>query len=81
MKTTVELPDPLIREARELAASEGTTLRIVIERGLRRAIADSKREKPFRLRDASVDGRGLNPEVQDASWQRIRELTYDERGG
>ena len=81
MKTTVELPDPLIREARELAASEGTTLRIVIERGLRRAIADSKREKPFRLRNASVDGRGLNPEVQDASWQRIRELTYEERGG
>ena len=81
MKTTVELPDPLIREARELAASEGTTLRIVIERGLRRAIADSKRKKPFRLRDASVDGRGLNPEVQDASWQRIRELTYEERGG
>ena len=81
MKTTVELPVPLIREARELVASEGTTLRIVIERGLRRAIADSKREKPFRLRDASIDGRGLNPEVQDASWQRIRELTYEERGG
>ncbi len=38
MTTTVEISDPLLREARELAAREGVTLRALIERGLRHVV-------------------------------------------
>jgi hypothetical protein len=30
----------------------------------------------FPLRDASVDGNGLNPDYRDASWDRIRDAVY-----
>ena len=35
----------------------------------------------FQLQDASVGGRGLQPEFQNADWQRIREAAYEGRGG
>jgi hypothetical protein len=80
MKTTVEISDSLMREARKLADRDGTTLRALVERGLRQVIDESKRKKPFKLRDASVKGKGLQPEFQDASWQKLRDLIYTGRG-
>jgi hypothetical protein len=35
MKTTVEIPDALAKAAREAASREGTTMRALIEEGLR----------------------------------------------
>ena len=39
MKTTVELPDDLFVSAKKAAAERRTTLRDLIERGLRRELA------------------------------------------
>ena len=64
MKTTVEILDALLDAAREAAASEGTTVRALIETGLRREIQKRKRRVRFRLRRASFKGRGLRPEVR-----------------
>ena len=50
MKTTVDIADPILNEARKLAAREGTTLRALVEQGLRRVISEKKRKQPFRLR-------------------------------
>jgi hypothetical protein len=36
---------------------------------------------PFRLRDASFNGRGLNPEFADGAWDRLRDLIDEGRGG
>jgi predicted nucleic acid-binding protein len=58
MKTTLDIPDPLLREARKIAARERTTLRALVEQGLRKVIAERKATRPFRLRDASFGGRG-----------------------
>lgn len=80
MKTTVEISDPLLREARKMAAREGVTLRTLIERGLRRVVAETKPGIPFKLRRASFKGRGLQPELRNASWESIRDLTYEGRG-
>jgi hypothetical protein len=76
MKTTVDIADPVLREARKLAAREGTTLRSLIEEGLRRVLAEKKRKSPFRLRLVTFGGRGLRPELRNASWDEIRELSY-----
>ena len=35
---------------------------------------------PFQLQNASVGGRGLQPEFHSADWPRIREAAYEERG-
>ena len=53
MKTTIEISDPLLREARKLAAREGVTLRALVERGLRRVVAETKPDPAFKLRRAS----------------------------
>jgi hypothetical protein len=82
MKTTVEIPDALLEEARKAAAREGTTLRVLIEQGLRAVLAERRRRGgAFRLRKASFRGTGLQPGVAGASWERIREMAYEARGG
>ena len=80
MKTTIEISDPLLREARRLAAREGVTLRALVERGLQRVIAE-RQHPPFRLRKASFRGEGLQQEMQDADWGRLRDAIYEGRGG
>ena len=80
MKTTVEITDSLLHQARKLAAREGVTLRTLLERGLHRVIAESKRSAPFKLRPASFKGKGLQPEFHDASWEKMRDLVYKDRG-
>jgi Bacterial antitoxin of type II TA system, VapB len=81
MKTTVEISDSLLEEARKTAARERTTLRALIEQGLRHVVGERRRAGAFRLRKASFKGRGLQPGVAGASWERIREMAYEARGG
>jgi hypothetical protein len=81
MKTTVEIPEALAREAREAAAQDRTTLRALVEAGLRLVLRERRRRARFRLRDASFRGRGLQPAFRGADWERIREAAYEERGG
>jgi hypothetical protein len=80
MKTTVEISDELLDRARRTAVREKTTVRQLIEEGLRRVLAERGRREAFRLRDASFRGDGLHPEAAAAGWDRIREATYDGRG-
>jgi hypothetical protein len=76
MKTTVEISDALLNEARELAVKEQTTLRVLIEEGLRMVTAERRRSKPFKLRDVSFRGKGLQPPLAGASWQQIRDALH-----
>jgi hypothetical protein len=80
MKTTLEISDPLLREARKIAMRENTTLRALVEQGLRHVVTEKKRERPFRLRKASFKGDGLQPDVANLSWQEILDLSYEGRG-
>ena len=81
MKTTVEIPDSVLDEAKRVAVDEGVTLRALIEQGLRRVLEERREDRAFQLRRASFGGRGLRPEVRDGSWERIRDLAYEGRGG
>lgn len=81
MKTTVEIPDALFAEAKRVAAEEGTTLRELVEAGLREVVQRRRRPRPFRLRDAGLGGRGLRPEFAGGDWARLRDAAYEGRGG
>lgn len=81
MKTTIEIADPLLEEARKLAAREGVTLRALVELGLRRVISEKKTAGAFRLRKASFKGKGLQPAARQAGWDSLRALAYEGRGG
>lgn len=81
MKTTVQIPDSLFEEARRLARRERTTLKSLIEQGLRRLISERKQDRGFRLRKATFKGQGLQPQLVGVPWDQIRELSYEGRGG
>ncbi len=81
MKTTVEIPDSLLEEARKLASREGTTIKALVVESLRRIITERKRAKAFRLRKVTFKGKGLQPQVAGASWEKIRDIAYEGHGG
>lgn len=80
MKTTVEITDALLDAARKAADKEGTTVRALIEEGLRVVLKSRRPSAPFRLRDGSVKGRGLQPGIREGDWEQIRDLIYDGHG-
>ena len=80
MKTTIEISDELANAAKSYAAQHNMTLRSLVERGLREVMRVDRRRPGFKLKDASVGGRGLQSEFRDADWSRIREAVYKDRG-
>lgn len=80
MKTTLEISGPLLERAKRLARRESTTLRELVEAGLRHVLEERGRAEPFELRDARVGGRGIHPGFRDATWEQIRDAAYEGRG-
>lgn len=80
MKTTIELPDALLQQARELARKEGTTLRRLLEEGLQRSLEARQREKPGPIEFPVYGGSGLTKEFEGAGWERIRDAIYRGHG-
>jgi Arc/MetJ family transcription regulator len=59
MKTTIELGDSLLAEAKRVTAEENTTLRALVEAGLREVLGKHrKRAAPFRLWRVTAKGNG-----------------------
>lgn len=80
MKTTIEIADPLLRQAKRIASREGTTVRALVEQGLRRELAERQGGGAFRLRRVTFRGNGLQPGLEFGS-DRINALAYEGRGG
>lgn len=81
MKTTIQIPDSLFKEARKVAMQEQTTMKALIEAGLRRIISEYKQRGRFKLRRATFKGKGLQPDFEGASWNKLRDVSYEGRGG
>ncbi len=81
MRTTIDLPDALFARAKRLAQTRGTTLRELTIEGLESVLDRHRRRGPFRLRDASFGEGGLVEGLDETEWDRIRDLSYDGRGG
>ena len=81
MKTTIEIADGLLEAAQKAARQRSTTLRALVELGLRQVIAQPpKGASAFKLRRASVTGEGLRQEADGLGWDALRELSYGDRG-
>ena len=79
-KTTVELPDVLLRDVKKVALREGTTVKALIEHGLRLVVRERLRKGGFSLRKASFAGDGLAAGRSLQDWAAIRDEIYVERG-
>ncbi len=80
MKTTIDIADALLIQAKRVSRREGTTLRALMEEGLRRILTERDGQHKFKLKDARFSGKGLQPEFQGAGWEEIREAIYKGRG-
>lgn len=81
IKTTIEISDNLLNEAKKLAALERTTLKSLISEGLRLIVAERQKKETFKLRKVTFRGQGLQPHLAGASWEQVRDLAYEGRGG
>lgn len=75
MRTTLDIDDHVLRQAKQLAAMEGKTLTRIVEEALRERIVHPRRgAKPFRLRLLTKKGRlipGVNLADRDALYERM----------
>ncbi|GMV17856.1 MAG: DUF2191 domain-containing protein [Polyangiaceae bacterium] len=82
MKTTIDIADPILRRAKQLAAKRGTTLRVVVEEALREKLsAEADGEGDAEGVDThAVRGRGLQPGLSWEDVRTLRDLAYEGRG-
>lgn len=80
MKTTIEVSDALMLEAKSLAQEHNTTLRALVEEGLEKVLRDLREPKPYKMRDFSVGGNGLQPGQELLSWAEVRDMIYEGHG-
>jgi hypothetical protein len=81
MKTTVVIADALLADVQKIAAKRKTTLRALVDEGLRHVVANEKAPRmPFKLEDASVGTIGAPWPLEGKSWAEIRDIIYEDRG-
>lgn len=80
MKTTIDISDSILRQAKQLAREQNVTLRSLTEEGLKKVIAERSSRGPNRVSPVTFRGEGLSPEFQGATWAEVREAAYAGRG-
>lgn len=79
MKTTIDIPTPLLEQTRGLAREQGRTVKSLVEEALIKLIAEHETRPKRVLRDASVGGQGLNPEYAGMTVTEMIHQDYAER--
>lgn len=80
MKTTIEIADGLLEEAKKTARRDAITLRQLVEEGLGMSLEKRRQTDGFRLRRASYRGAGLQSGIREGHWKDLRDLSYQGRG-
>lgn len=81
MKTTVDISNALFSRTKAMAEREKTTLRALIEEGLRFVLAKRRDRPQFRLKKATFRGKGLQAGFSFDHWESIHDEIYKGRGG
>jgi hypothetical protein len=80
MRTSVEIPDPLLRRAKKLARERGVSLKQLVIDGLRTVVEREAAPAAHRMKDHSFGQGGL---VDGLSWsdtESMNEQVYGDRG-
>lgn len=77
MKTTIEIPESLLQEAKDVAAAHGTTLKELVATGLHAVVDGARSPARVSYRRHTVAGNGLQPGVSAGNWETIRSLAYE----
>ena len=78
MKTTIDIHDELLRQARQHARATGRSLRAVIEEGIRLVLSAPEPHGTYKLPDMSVGDPDAADPLAGVSWQELRETIYGE---
>jgi hypothetical protein len=82
MRTSVDIPDPLLNKARSVARKRKTTLRSILLEGLREVLEKERQKRPtYELPDESFGEGGLVEGLAPTDWEQIRATAYEGRGG
>ncbi len=76
MKTTVDIADSVLLRAKALAEASGTTLRRLIEEGLRKLLEEAEASQTREIEWVTFSGEGLHAEFRDKDWAGIRDAIY-----
>ncbi|SDZ30909.1 DUF2191 domain-containing protein [Herbiconiux ginsengi] len=74
MKTTFDIPEPLVKEIKRIARERGVTARAIVQQALTRVVEEASTEKSFRLPDASVVGWSAMEQTMRGRVERDRGL-------
>lgn len=81
MKTTIDIADAILEESRRIAQRDKTTLRELVQEGLRRVLEERRVSvPPFQMKTLPTAGGGFQPNFADGDWSRIRDEAYQGRG-
>ena len=83
-RTTVRLPEELLRRAKRKAAKEGRTVTSLIEEGLRRVVVENRAAEPVKRKMPRVSEAtgGLLPGIdltRSSVLQELEDLAYSEK--
>jgi Arc/MetJ family transcription regulator len=79
VKTTIEISDPLLAQARRHARRTGRTMRALVEEGLRMVLREEQQRPPYELADRAVGRKGAADPLESLSWQDLRDEIYGGR--
>lgn len=82
MKTTIDIPVPLFKKAKQYAERQHITFKAVIELGLQYVLIQHRHlsSSTFTLKKRSVSGNGLQVGLDWGNWGSIRSMSYEGRG-
>ena len=76
MKTTLDIHDELLLQAKRHAKSTGRSLRAVVEDGLRGVLSSAEERPSYRLPDLRVGDPAAADPLESYSWPELRETIY-----
>jgi hypothetical protein len=80
MKTTVDIADPLLAQTKRFAARHGTTMKALMEQGLRLVLAEKAGEADFEFVPVTDGMPHVEKGYESMTWEQVRDIIYEGRG-
>lgn len=76
IKITIDIADDLLLRAKREAEQSHTTLRSLVEEGLRAVLGRKASSRHEPIQPVTFRGRGLQPEFRGTGWDAVRDAVY-----